>query len=687
MSGKTLIVEIGTEELPPKMLYGLAQLFYENIIAELKVFQLVYKKVIWFASPRRLALKVMHLNTYQVDRVIEKRGPKLTEAFDIKGNITEKANTWIHFNKVPISELETLYTTKGEWLICRKIIKGKKTNLLLPEIIEKAIKKISIPKLMRWGENNIKFIRPVHTITILFGDKLIPSILFGVKSKRIIYGHRFMGHSKIKLINADEYPQVLLEKGKVIADYKKRKEIIKNGIELTSCKLGGKIYLNDELLQEVTSLVEWPIILHASFKEEFLNIPNELLIHIMENVQKYFPIYGIKGNLLSNFIFITNIESNDNNDIIIGNEKVLNARLEDAKFFFDHDKKRVLLDNLQLLEKVIFHKKLGSLRDKTKRIQHLSKWIAQKIGANVEYSIRASLLSKCDLITRVVCEFPDMQGIMGMYYAIYNGENRDIAFALSEQYKPSFSKDTIPSSLIGCTLSIADKIDTLVGMFGINEIPKGSRDPLALRRAASGILRIIIEKKLPLSLEDLVQEAVSIYKDKLIIKDIINNILNFMFKRLEKFYIDFDINIFKAVLSVRPLYPADFDLRMQALSYFLSLKESNKLIVINKRVSNFLIKSNHTVCHVINISLLKQKEEIELLNNISNLTIKLQPYFSKGLYTEALIELTTLSSIIDKFFDKVQINTFDENIHINRLTLLSKIRSLFLQIADISLLK
>ncbi|MBK4775832.1 glycine--tRNA ligase subunit beta [Candidatus Pantoea edessiphila] len=689
MNGKTLLVEIGTEELPPKMLYSLAQLFCKNMMIELNISQLMYQQVLWFASPRRLALKIINLYPYQINRVLEIRGPKLIESFDAKGYITETAKSWLHNNKVLISELETLYTIKGACLIYRKTIKGKKVNLLLPVIIEKALKKIDLPKLMRWGESNIKFIRPIHTITILFGDKLIPCSLLGIKSKKIIYGHRFMGNSKITLINADQYPDILAEKGKVIADYIKRKEIIKTGIEFMAEKLKGQVYINDKLLHEVTSLVEWPVILNANFKKEFLNIPHELLIHIIENIQKYFTIYDTKGKLLSKFILISNIESNDRN-IVIGNEKVLNSRLEDAEFFFNHDRKHFLADNVVLLEKVVFHKELGSLKDKTERIMLLSKWIAIKISANVEYSLRASLLSKCDLLTRVVFEYPEMQGIMGMHFALCNGEHKDVAFAISEQYRPSFSKDEIPSSVIGCTLSIADKIDTLVGMFGIQQPPKGSKDPLALRRAAFGVLRIIIDKKLPLNLQDLIQESVTIYQDKFVVNNIVNNILDFMFRRLQNFYVEsgYDINIFKAVLSVRPLYPLDFDLRMQALSNFLFLKESNELIVINKRVSNCLIKSNTRLAsNLINSSLLKQKEEIELTDYIAKLTVRLQPYFTKGLYIEALIELSKLRLTIENFFNKVKINTHDNNVHINRLTLLSKIRSLFLQIADISLLK
>ncbi|PPI87662.1 glycine--tRNA ligase subunit beta [Candidatus Pantoea edessiphila] len=690
MNGKTLLVEIGTEELPPKLLCSSAQLFCDNITTELNKFYLMYKKVVWFASPRRLAVQVIDLQTHQIDRTIQKRGPALKNAFDNKGQITEQTQKWINKNKLILSQVETLYTTKGKWLIFNKKIKSKKIQLLLPLMIEQAIKQISLSKSMRWGNGIIRFIRPIHTVTVLFGKELISCIILGIKSKRIIYGHRFMGESKITLIDADEYLQVILTRGKVIADYNKRKEIIKTGIESLAHKIGGKADITDELLDEVTSLVEWPVILHATFKKEFLNIPHKLLIHIMKKTQRYFPIYDDQGMLLSKFIFVSNIESSDSNQIIIGNEKVLNSRLVDAKFFFDYDRKKRLSNNLKYLNKVIFHKKLGSLRDKTKRITYLSKWIAIQIGANIKYSIRASLLSKCDLITSTVFEFTEMQGIMGMYYARYNGENEEIAFALSQQYKPCFSGDKIPSSLVGCVLSISDKMDTLVGIFGIKQFPKGSKDPLALRRAAFGILRIILERKLPLNLKLLAEKSVHIYKNVLTNKNTVNDILDFMFDRLQQLYLKngYSLCVFKSVLSIRPLCPIDFDLRIKALSYFLTLQESNELIMSNKRVVHFLTKSNKiSVYGDINLSLLKHKEEIELANHISKLTTELKPYIAQGLYKEALIELAKLKEAIDNFFNKVKININDTSVHINRLTLLSKLRFLFIQVADISLLK
>ncbi|PPI88355.1 glycine--tRNA ligase subunit beta [Candidatus Pantoea edessiphila] len=690
MNGKTLLVEIGTEELPPKILRNLAKLFLDYVTIELKLFRLSYEKVFWFASPRRLAIKVINLQIQQLDRIIEKRGPILANAFDLNGDMTKETKNWITNNNIISSKIETLRNIKGEWLFVRKIVKGQKTELLIPIIIEKTLKKISAPKLMRWGDNNIKFIRPIHTITIIFGKKLISSIILGIKSKRVIYGHRFMGDSKITLVDADQYPEIILERGKVIADYEKRKEIIRTNAKLIASKLGGIVDLSNELLDEVNSLVEWPVVFAANFNKEFLGIPNELLVHIIKNKQKYFPIYDNKGILLPRFIFVSNIECDNSKQIIIGNEKVLHSRLVDAKFFFDIDKKNRLSDNLHLLDKIIFHNKLGSLQDKTKRIINLSRWIASKIGADINHSMRASLLSKCDLITNIVCEFAEMQGIIGMYYARYDGEIEDVSIALSQQYKPCFSGDMIPSTLIGCTLSISDKIDTMVGMFGINQFPKRSKDPLALRRAAFGVLRIIIEMNLPLNLKHMAQEAVNIYKGILINDNTVNDLIDFMFARLQKLYLEngFSLDVFQAVLSVRPLYPVDFDLRMKALSHFLSLDESTELIIVNKRVNNFLTKSNNTIINnEINLSLLKQKEEIELANYISKLTTKLKPYFTQGLYKEALIELTMLKTTIDNFFDKVTINTNDFAVYLNRLTLLMKIKILFLEVADISILK
>ncbi|PPI86285.1 glycine--tRNA ligase subunit beta [Candidatus Pantoea edessiphila] len=694
MNGKTLLIEIGTEELPPKKLRVLAQLFYDNIINEFNNFRFTFETVFWFASPRRLAIKTINLQPYQLDIVIEKRGPTLIDAFDIKGNLTQVAMKWLKNNNIVIDQVATLHTIKGKWLIYRKVLKGEKVQLLLPLIIEKSLKNISSPKSMKWGESSIKFIRPIRNITVVFGNKLVPGIILGIKTTRIVYGHRFMGKSKITLANADQYPQIILDLGKVIADHKERKKIIKNNIELIAYKLGGQVDTNDDLLEEVTSLVEWPVVLYANFEKFFLDLPKEILIHIMKHVQKYFPLYDSQGILLSKFIFVSNIESNDMNSVIIGNEKILNSRLVDAKFFFDHDRKKWLEDNLVFLDKVIFHRQLGSLKDKTKRVVNLCKFIAVKIGADIKNSMRAALLSKCDLVSSIVFEFTEMQGIMGMYYARYNGETEDVALALGEQYKPCNSTDVIPSSLIGCTLAISDKIDTLIGMFSINQFPKGSADPLALRRAAFGILRIILERQLPLSLHDIAEAAVVLYKDQfkdqLTNSNTVSDFLNFMFSRLQKLYLrdGYSVDICQAVLSVRPLYPIDFDLRIKALTYFLSLKESNSLIIANKRVANFLIKSKRKLPDSdINLSLLNQEEEIVLANNILTLTVKLEPYFNQYLYKEILIELSKLKNVIDKFFNKVIINTSNMNIYVNRLILLSKLRFLFLKVADISLLK
>lgn len=689
MTEKTFLVEIGTEELPPKALRSLAESFAANLTAELDAANLPHGAVQWFAAPRRLAVKIANLSASQADREVEKRGPAIAQAFDAEGKATKAAEGWARGCGITADQAERLVSDKGEWLLYRAHVKGETAQQLLPAMVATSLSKLPIPKLMRWGDSDVQFVRPVHTVTLLLGDELIPGKILGINSGRTLRGHRFMGEPEFTIDNADQYPQILQQRGKVIADYEQRKAIIKQGAEKAAQEIGGKADLSESLLEEVTSLVEWPVVLTAKFEEKFLKVPAEALVYTMKGDQKYFPVYDAEGKLLPNFIFVTNIESKDPQQIISGNEKVVRPRLADAEFFFNSDLKKRLEDNLPRLETVLFQKQLGTVRDKTDRIEALSGWIAGKIGANVENAKRAGLLSKCDLMTNMVFEFTDTQGVMGMHYARHDGEAEEVAVALNEQYQPRFAGDQLPESLVACALAIADKMDTLAGIFGIGQHPKGDKDPFALRRAALGVLRIIVEKNLPLDLQTLTEEAVRLYGDKLTNTKVVDEVVDFMLGRFRAWYQEegHSVDTIQAVLARRPTKPADFDARVKAVTYFRSLDEATTLAAANKRVSNILAKSSDVLYDQVSASVLKEPAELKLATHLVVLRDKLEPLFAAGQYQQALVELAALRETVDAFFDTVMVMAEEDAVRINRLTLLSKLRELFLQVADISLLQ
>ncbi|CAM3500665.1 MULTISPECIES: glycine--tRNA ligase subunit beta [Yersinia] len=689
MTQQTFLVEIGTEELPPKALRSLAESFAANLTAELDNANLSHGDVSWFAAPRRLAVKVANLSAAQADREVEKRGPAISQAFDAEGKPTKAAEGWARGCGITVDQAERLATDKGEWLLYRAHVKGQSAQLLLAGMVNTALSKLPIPKLMRWGDKETQFVRPVHTVTLLLGNELIAGTVLGIDSDRVIRGHRFMGEAEFTIDNADQYPQILLERGKVIADYELRKSIIKRDAELAAQKIGGVADLSESLLEEVASLVEWPVVLTAKFEEKFLAVPAEALVYTMKGDQKYFPVYDTAGKLLPNFIFVANIESKDPQQIISGNEKVVRPRLADAEFFFKTDRKQRLEDNLPRLETVLFQQQLGTLRDKTDRIQALAGWVAEQIGADVNHATRAGLLSKCDLMTNMVFEFTDTQGVMGMHYARHDGEAEDVAVALNEQYQPRFAGDDLPSNPVACALAIADKMDTLAGIFGIGQHPKGDKDPFALRRASLGVLRIIVEKNLPLDLQTLTEEAVRLYGSKLTNGKVVDEVVEFMLGRFRAWYQEegHSVDTIQAVLARRPTKPADFDARVKAVSHFRTLEAAAALAAANKRVSNILAKSSDTLNDRVNAAVLKETAELQLATHLVVLRDQLEPLFAEGRYQEALVELAALRENVDAFFDNVMVMAEDDAVRINRLTLLSKLRELFLQVADISLLQ
>ncbi|WP_041069959.1 glycine--tRNA ligase subunit beta [Candidatus Ishikawella capsulata] len=688
MIKKTFLMELGTEELPPKILRNIGENLTHLFTQELNNAKCNYEQIQWFATPRRVAIKIINLSLLQENINIKKYGPLIVTAFDQDGKITEAAKKWALSNNINISQATRIQTNKGERLVYYKNIQGRHVKEILPTIVCNTIKKISVPKLMRWGNSSIYFVRPVHTITLMLGREIIETTILGLPSNRIILGHRFMGESKLILDDADQYPNILYERGKVIADYYLRKNLIRNQAEIEAKRLGGVLKLTDELLEEVTSLVEWPVILTAKFEKRFLNIPVEVLIHTLQDKQKYFPLYDTNGQILPYFIFVTNIESLEPDKIILGNEKVIRPRLVDAEYFLKIDRQQSLEERLPDLKKIIFHKKLGTLFEKTQRLKILAEWIASKIGCDIPQSIRAALLSKCDLITNMVLEFPETQGIMGMYYARYSNELEEVAIALKEQYYPRFAGDKIPSNLISCSLAIADKLDTIVGILGISQYPKGDKDPFALRRNAIGILRIIIENKLSIDLKILINKIIILYDKHITNNKVIDEVIDFIFGRFLNWYQEkgYSNNVIHAVLAILPTCPLDFDARVRAVSYFLTLEESFILLSLNKRISNILSKTTDKLNKNINVYLLQESEEILLNNLLNKIQTKLESYCINKQYQEALIELTSLNKPIDNFFKTVRINTSNKLLRLNRLTLLTKVQELFLKVADISLL-
>ncbi|EMK6904663.1 glycine--tRNA ligase subunit beta [Vibrio cholerae] len=690
---KEFLIELGTEELPPKQLRTLAEAFAANFAAELATADIAHEGVTWFATPRRLALKVANLAESQPDRVVEKRGPAVNVAFDADGKPTKAAEGWARGNGITVEQAERLVTDKGEWLLFKEQVQGQQTASVVVEMAAKALANLPIAKPMRWGDKETQFIRPVKTLTILFGSELIQGEILGVASARTIRGHRFMGEPEFTIESAEQYPAILEERGKVIADYATRKAMIIEGSQQAAQQLGGIADLEDALVEEVTSLVEWPVVMTAKFEEKFLKVPAEALVYTMKGDQKYFPVYSHKmgdanKKLLPNFIFVSNIESKEPRHIVEGNEKVVRPRLADAEFFFNTDRKRPLVDRLPLLENAIFQQQLGTIKDKTDRITELAGYIAEQIGADVEKSKRAGLLAKCDLMTSMVFEFTDTQGVMGMHYARHDGEAEEVAVALNEQYMPRFAGDELPSRGVSAAVAMADKLDTIVGIFGIGQAPKGS-DPFALRRASLGVLRILVEYGYQLDLVDLIAKAKSLFGNRLTNANVEQEVIEFMLGRFPTWYQDagFSIDIIQAVLARNPTKPADFDQRVKAVSHFRALEEAEALAAANKRVGNILAKYDGELGEEIDLALLQEDAEKALAEAVEIMAEALEPAFATGNYQEALSKLAGLRAPVDAFFDNVMVMADDEALKKNRLTLLNKLRNLFLQIADISLLQ
>jgi glycyl-tRNA synthetase beta chain len=687
MRTENLLIEIGTEELPPKSLSKLAIAFRDNVQEAFSEQDLTFDQVTWYASPRRLALIVEGLSEFQADKLVEKRGPAVMAAFGEDGEPTKAAQGWARSNGIEVSQAERLKTDKGEWLLFKAQIEGQAISQLLSEIVENALKSLPIPKPMRWGSKSTQFIRPIHTITMLYGNELVQGKVLDVDSARLINGHRFHSDAPFELDHADNYLSQL-EQHYVIADYGRRKDSILEQIQVLAKKESAIADINESLLEEVTSLVEWPVALVANFEDSFLAVPKEALIYTMKDDQKYFPLLDASGQLKSRFVFITNIESKDSQAIISGNEKVIRPRLADAEFFFNTDKKHTLESRLESLKTVLFQKQLGTVFEKSERIAATAKSIASMLQADQEAAYRAGLLCKTDLMTNMVMEFPDVQGVMGMHYARADGEKEAVALAQNEQYMPRFAGDNLPTSDVSICVALADKIDTLVGIFGIGQTPKGDKDPFALRRASIGVLRIIVEKTLPLDLLDLVDTSIATFGDKINAEGLQTKVVDFILARFKAWYAEQGIatGVVQAVAANRPTRPADFAARVEAVKSFNTLESAEALAAANKRVANILSKNVFEEEVSFSKELLQEQAEIALANSLESVEARIQPMLDQSDYTSALVVLAELRQPIDAFFENVMVMADDEATKRNRISLLSRLRGLFLCCADISVL-
>ncbi|MCR3754633.1 MAG: glycine--tRNA ligase subunit beta [Candidatus Westeberhardia cardiocondylae] len=679
MKKYTFLMEIGTEELPPKILQPLAENFSKQFIKKLLATNIQYKKITWLASPRRIAIQIKKITlkkntTNKTNKTIQKQK---------KNKKTQNTNT----SNTP--NIQNTYNTNNSKTTTNK--NNTQIHKTFFNVTQKTLNNTKTFKCMQWGENNIQFIRPIHTITLLINKTLITGEILGTKINRIIYGHRFMGKQTIIINHAKNYQNILYKYGKVIADYQYRKKTIEKHITKKIQKIHGNIEKDNIFLNEITSLVEWPIILLAKFNEKFLKLPQEILIHIIKNLQKCFPIFNNTGKILPYFIIVTNIKSKKPQKIISGYEQSIQTHLQDTIYFLKKDKKLKLIEYLPKLKQIKFNTNIGNLYDKTNRIQLLATWISKKIHANIEQTRRAAKLSKCDLITNMVTEFPNVQGIIGMYYAKLDNEPQEVYLAQKEQYQPKSFQDNLPTTLTSCSIAIADKIDTLTGMFIINQIPKTKHDPFSLKRITIGILRIITEKKLPINLQKLIQKSTKLYQNHTNYNpETEYKILHFIFNRFTSLYQKkgYTFDVIQSVLSKKPIYPADIDERIRALTYFKKINKAKQIITIYKRITNILKKSNNNI-HQYNLQQIQYKttEEIQLKKYLITLQKKIKPLLKSWKYQEILSELTTLHDPINTFFKNIMILTKNEETRQKRLILLKNIQEIFFNIADITLLK
>ena len=687
-----LLVEIGTEELPPGSVSELADALAKGVAEGLEREGLVYGAVTSYATPRRLAVLINEVQGSQRERQIERRGPAVSTAFDEDGNPTKAALGFASSCGIDVEHLERLETEKGTWLAFRTTEVGQSTASLLPDIVQRAADNLPIKRRMRWSHGDIEFVRPVHWVVLLLGDEMVDADILGVSAGRHTRGHRFHQPSPIPIEEPAGYASQLYSSGHVVADFETRKEMIRTQVEDTAKKMGGRAEINEQLLDEVTSLVEWPVPIAGSFDEEFLELPPSVLIATMRGVQKYFHVVRPDGKLLPRFVTISNIESRNPDAVRAGNERVIRPRLKDAAFFYEADRQHKLESHLESIKHIKFQDKLGSLHDKSLRVSKLAAHIAIAMGQNpddVALARRAGMLSKCDLVTGMVGEFPELQGTVGGEYARHNGEPDAVADAIAELYLPRFAADDLPVTPGGRALSVADKLDTLTGIFGIGQSPSGDKDPYALRRTALGILRILIEGEMNLELPKLIEAAAAEYED-LIEKDgLVEQLLDFVMDRLKAYFLEQDIpvDVFAAVMQRRPGRPFDFAKRVKAVDNFRQLPEAVNLIAANKRIRNILKQCEDTLPDNVDDTLFTEDAEWNLAAKLVGLSPSVKTMLNAGDYAQAMTLLAGLSDAIDQFFDTVKVMADEENVRKNRLALLNNIGLLFLATADISQLQ
>ncbi|TVP57271.1 MAG: glycine--tRNA ligase subunit beta [Halomonadaceae bacterium] len=688
MSAHDFLVEIGTEELPPKALLTLSNAFTEGVSQRLTDAGLTFSAVVPFAAPRRLAIRVEGLNDAQPDKPFERRGPAVKAAFDAAGNPTKALQGFASSLGITPDDLDTMETPKGAWLVYRGLETGRDTVDLLPAIVQESLAALPIPKRMRWGAHREEFVRPVHWVLMLFGSNVVECEVLGRPAGHETRGHRFHHPASLLISTPADYELVLEQQGYVLADFARRRELIRQGVQnLAKERVGGEAVIDPDLLDEVTALNEWPVPLLGKFEERFLNVPPEALISSMKEHQKYFHVLDQQGRMLPCFITVANIESKNPQSVIEGNEKVIRPRLSDAAFFYETDLKTPLADRVDQLKPIVFQKTLGSIHDKSERVATLAGRIAEAMNGDPALAQRAARLAKTDLVTEMVLEFTDLQGIMGQYYARHDGEPEELALALNEQYLPRFAGDAIPTTDTGAALALADRLDSLVGLFGINQPPTGTRDPFALRRAALGVLRIIVERQLPLDLDTLCHWAEAQF-NCLTGTGTVDKVVDYLLERFRAGYEEQGMaaEVFLAVNARRPTRPLDFHQRMEAVNSFRQLPEAQALAAANKRVANILSKQKTTTTLTVEPASFQDSQEKALFQALLHQEQEVQPLFEQGHYDAGLRSLAQLQQPIDDFFDTVMVMADDPALRDNRLALLQRVRALFLQVADIGLL-
>jgi len=686
MSSNDLLFELGGEELPPKSLKKLSQSLLDGMVAGLQDAGLNFREAKAYATPRRLAVLIRGLDSQQADKVVEKRGPALLAAYGPDGAPSKAALGFASSCGVGFEQLEKLETDKGSWLIFKQAVKGEPTVELIPDIIRKSLAQLPIAKRMRWGAYDHEFVRPVHSAVLLFGNGVIEADILGLRTGRHSFGHRMHASAPIELMHPGEYVEKLLA-AKVTVDFEQRMQQIETGAQQAATQLGGIAHIETDLLEEVAALNEWPVPVVGNFDARFLELPQEVLITTMQANQKYFPVKNTQGGLLAHFITFANIESSNPDSIRAGNERVVLPRLVDAEFFWKQDRKQSLAGRVDSLKTIVFQKDLGTLFDKTERVAHLAGLIAEKLGADVALAKRAALLAKTDLMTNMVGEFANLQGTMGRYYAAADGEDVAVANAQEEQYFPKQSGGEIPRAAISVALAVAEKIDTLAGIFSAGLIPTGDKDPYALRRATLGILRILIENGLDLDVVELLDAALAQFGHTFDQAETRQKVIGFIFDRLKGYCLDqsFSSDEFEAVLAVNPTKPFDFWLRIKAVQAFRALPEAESLAAANKRISNILKKSEQPVSKT--IGALVEVQEKNLLVAAEEAEAAILPLLAEQNYPLALSRLAQLRDTVDAFFDGVMVNTEDAALRNSRLALLAKLSGQFLKIADISKLQ